>query len=138
MTPQSATAAVSEPMATEPQPKLHEPAQDEGSSPAPDRIGLRKILVNGTVSLAVLVAGGGLGLLYDNIRDKIDRLEDRMDERFAEQDDKIEDLDDKIEDLDAKVDEVVVLLASLIARLEESGTIRGSDAAPRLSQTPDL
>lgn len=147
MTPQSATAAVSRPMATEPQPDLREPVPDQGSSPAPERLDLRRILVNGTVSLAALVAAGTLGLLYDAMRDdidtlgsdigeledKIDELDNRMDERFAEQDDKIERLDDKIDAMDDKIDnridEVVVLLASLIARLEESGTISSSDAA---------
>ncbi len=67
------------------------------------------------------------GELDDKIDTKFGELDDKIDTKFDELDDKIDtkfaEADTKIGELDDKVDEIAVMLASLIARLEESGTI---------------
>ena len=65
--------------------------------------------------------------LDDKIDTKFAELDAKIDTKFGELDDKVDELDDKVDtkfaEVDTKFAEIAVMLASLIARLEESGTI---------------
>lgn len=110
----------------EPQPPDAAAARSERRAepePARSSSGLKDKIVTALIGVVATLLVGALAFVVNDFDSDIRKLDAKFGELDAKIDTKVGELDVKIERLDDKVDEIAVMLTSLVARLEESGTV---------------